>query len=82
VLATSFSEGLTTSIICLGIMIEGSQSSPHCLIFPPTVYGQCTHYNCVGAATDSRQLLDSKVHSSLVVAYSRVHHTRVGRSLL
>ena len=45
----------------------------------------------VGAATDSRQLLDSRVHSSLVVPYSsmphpgrtycRVHHTRVGRTL-
>jgi len=35
----------------------------------------------VGAATDSRQLLDSRVHSSLVVAYSRVRHTRVGRTL-
>ena len=29
-----------------------------------------------GAATDSRQLLDSRVHSALVVAY-----TRVGRTL-
>src|SRR6218665_414294 len=35
----------------------------------------------VGAVTDSRQLLDSKVLSSLVVAYSRVRHTRVGRTL-
>ena len=35
----------------------------------------------VGAATDSRQLLDSRVHSSLVVAYSRVPQTRVGRTL-
>ena len=35
----------------------------------------------VGAATDSRQLLDSRVHSSLVVAHSRVRHTRVGRTL-
>src|SRR6218665_3507932 len=35
----------------------------------------------VGAATDSRQLLDSRVHSSLVVTYSRVRHTRVGRTL-
>src|SRR6218665_308001 len=28
----------------------------------------------VGAATDSMQLLDSRVHSSLVVAHSRVRH--------
>jgi len=28
----------------------------------------------VGTATDFRQLLDSSVHSSLVVAYSRVGH--------
>jgi len=37
----------------------------------------------VGAATDSRQLLDSRVHvySSLVVTYSRVRHTRVGHTL-
>jgi len=35
----------------------------------------------VGDATDSRQLLDYRVHSSLVVAYSRVRHTRVGRTL-
>jgi len=35
----------------------------------------------VEAATDSRQLLDSRVLSSLVVAYSRVRHTRVGRTL-
>src|SRR6218665_1872627 len=35
----------------------------------------------VGAATDSRQLLDSRVHSSSVVAYSRVRQTRVGRTL-
>ena len=35
----------------------------------------------VGAATDSRQLLDSRVHSSLVLAYSRVRHTRVERTL-
>ena len=35
----------------------------------------------VGAATDSRQLLDSRVHSSLLVAYSRVRHTQVGRTL-
>ena len=34
----------------------------------------------VGGATDSRQLLDSRVHSSLVVTYSRVRHTRVGRT--
>ena len=34
-------------------------------------------YVGVGAARDSRQLLDSRVHSSLVVAYSRVRHTRV-----
>jgi len=31
----------------------------------------------VGAATDSSQLLDSRVQSSLVVAYSRVRHTRL-----
>jgi len=36
-----------------------------------------TKHRGVGATTDSRQLLDSRVHSSLVVAYSRVHHTRV-----
>jgi len=30
----------------------------------------------VGAATKSMQLLDSRVHSSLVVAYSRVRPTR------
>jgi len=35
----------------------------------------------VGADTDSRHLLDSRVHSSLVVAYYRVRHTRVGRTL-
>ena len=35
----------------------------------------------VGAATDSRQLLNSRVHSALVVAYSIVRHTRVGRTL-
>ena len=35
----------------------------------------------LGTATDSRQLLDSKVHSSLVVAYSRVRYTRVGHTL-
>src|SRR6218665_2093041 len=35
----------------------------------------------VGATTDSRQLLDSRVHSSLVVAYSRVCRTQVGRTL-
>jgi len=35
----------------------------------------------VGAATDSKQLLDSRVHSSLVVEYSRVRHTRVERTL-
>ena len=34
-----------------------------------------------GAATNSRQLLDSRVHSSLVAAYSRVCHTQVGRTL-
>jgi len=34
----------------------------------------------VGAAADSRQLLDSRVHFSLVVAYSRIRHTRVGRT--
>jgi len=35
----------------------------------------------VGAATDSRQLLYSRVHSSLVVAYSVVRHTWVGCTL-
>src|SRR6218665_2075412 len=35
----------------------------------------------VGAATDFRQLLDSILHHSLVVAYSRVCHIRVGRTL-
>src|SRR6218665_1650270 len=36
----------------------------------------------VGAATDPRQLLNSRVHSSLVLAYSRVCHTRrIGRTL-
>src|SRR6218665_1363820 len=35
----------------------------------------------VGAATDSRQLLNSRVNFSLVVAYSRVRHTRVKRTL-
>src|SRR6218665_448913 len=35
----------------------------------------------VGSATDSRKLLDSRVHSSLVVAYSRLGHTLVGRTL-
>jgi len=37
----------------------------------------------VGAVTDSRQLLDSRVHSALVVAYmySRVRHTLIGRTL-
>jgi len=35
----------------------------------------------VVAATDSRQLLDSRVHSFLVVTYARVRHTRVGRTL-
>src|SRR6218665_4222970 len=41
------------------------------------------HFNLsgVGAATDSGQLFDSRVHSSLVVSYSRVRHTRVGRTL-
>jgi len=38
-------------------------------------------YTHVRAVTDSRQLFDSRVHSSLVVAYSRVRHTRVGRTL-
>ena len=33
------------------------------------------------AATDSTQLLDSRVHSSLLVAYSRVRHSWVGRAL-
>ena len=48
----------------------------------PCTSGPCS-LNCAGvrAATDSRQLLDSRVHSSLVVAYSRVRHTRVGRTL-
>src|SRR6218665_3854316 len=35
----------------------------------------------VGTATDSRQLFDSRVHSSLVVAYSKVRHTRAERTL-
>src|SRR6218665_159635 len=35
----------------------------------------------VGVATDSRQLLDSGVHSSLVVAYSRERYTRARRTL-
>ena len=35
----------------------------------------------VGAATDSRQLFDSRVHFSLVVAYSKVRHIRVARTL-
>ena len=30
---------------------------------------------------DSRQLLDSRVHSFLVVAYSRVRHTQKGHTL-
>jgi len=41
---------------------------------------KCLRHWC-RAATDSRQLLDSRVPSSLVVAYSRVRHTRVGRTL-
>jgi len=35
----------------------------------------------VEVATDSMQLFDSRVHYSLVVAYSRLRHTRVGRTL-
>ena len=35
----------------------------------------------VGDARDSRQILNYKVHSSLVVAYSRVRRTRVRRTL-
>ena len=35
----------------------------------------------VGATTYYWQLLDSRVHSFLVVAYSRVHQTRVGHTL-
>ena len=34
----------------------------------------------LGATMDSRQLLDSRVHSSLVVTFSRVRLNRVGRT--
>ena len=51
------------------------------LIISTSTWSQPLLSTGVGAATDSRQLLDSRVLSYLVVAYSRVRHTRVGRTV-
>ena len=64
-----------TQIICIIMTIIMS--------IPPSSVEAGLAFSAAGvvAATDSRQLLDSRVHSSLVVAYSRTRHTRVRRTL-
>jgi len=60
---------------------QGSRSIVYCVLYIVSAVISLPRSTAVtagvGAATDSRQLLDSRVYSYLVVAYSRVLYSRV-----